>query len=177
MCGISGFLHFDVDRPAKAEIIKRMTDLIRHRGPDGDGFHIKRNLALGHRRLAIIDLCTGQQPMYSEDQNIILVFNGEIYNYEELRQELLLLGSKFTTTSDTEVIINAYRTWGVDCQNHFNGMWAFALWDENQQRLFISRDRIGEKPLYYSVFDRSFVFGSEIKTVLAYVCQRSPTWI
>jgi asparagine synthase (glutamine-hydrolysing) len=168
MCGISGFFHFDTDRPANAGAIKKMTDVISHRGPDDDGFYIRENVALGHRRLAIIDLCTGKQPMFSFDRKIVLVFNGEIYNYVELREELILLGNKFTTTSDTEVIINAYRTWGIDCQKRFNGMWAFALWDEELQRLLISRDRIGEKPLYYSKFDNSFVFGSEIKSLIAY---------
>ena len=117
MCGISGFFHFQKDIPAEADVIKRMTDVISHRGPDGDGFYVKQNIALGHRRLAIIDLSTGHQPMYSDDKKIVLVFNGEIYNYIELREELILLGNKFTTTSDTEVIINAYRTWGVDCEN------------------------------------------------------------
>lgn len=174
MCGISGFLHFEKNRPADAAVLKRMTDTISHRGPDGEGFHVNNNLALGHRRLAIIDLSTGEQPMYSEDNNIVLVFNGEIYNYIELREELIQLGNTFTTTSDTEVIIKAYRTWGVDCQNRFNGMWAFALWDEAEQRLFVSRDRIGEKPLYYSVYDRTFVFGSEIKSVLAYGIPKQP---
>ncbi len=168
MCGITGFLHFDRERRASGEAIKKMADVLSHRGPDGEGFYLKQNVALGHRRLAIIDLSTGQQPMYSDDNKIVLVFNGEIYNYVELRQELQGLGNKFTTTSDTEVIINAYRTWGVDCQKRFNGMWAFALWDETLGRLFISRDRIGEKPLYYSKSDHSFVFGSEIKSVIAY---------
>lgn len=168
MCGIAGFLHFDKERQANSWVIKKMADVISHRGPDDEGFYIKQNVALGHRRLAIIDLCSGQQPMYSNDKKIVLVFNGEIYNYVELRQELILLGNKFFTTSDTEVVINAYRTWGLDCQKHFNGMWAFALWDEELGHLVISRDRIGEKPLYYSKFDNSFVFGSEIKSVLAY---------
>ena len=174
MCGVAGFLHFDQGRQAESEIIKRMADVIAHRGPDGEGFHVKQNIALGHRRLAIIDLTSGQQPMYSDDQKIVLVFNGEIYNYIELRRELVQLGYEFNTTSDSEVIINAYRRWGIDCQNHFNGMWAFALWDETLQRLFISRDRIGEKPLYYSRFDDTFIFGSEIKSVLAYGVEALP---
>lgn len=174
MCGISGFLHFDKERKASEAVIKKMSQVLSHRGPDGEGFYVKNNIALGHRRLSIIDLCTGEQPMYSADGKIILIFNGEIYNYLELKEELILLGNKFITTSDTEVIINAYRTWGVDCQNHFNGMWAFALWDETQKRLFISRDRIGEKPLYYSNFDNSFIFGSEIKAILAYGVPQKP---
>lgn len=167
MCGISGFFHFD-DRSASGVTLKKMTDVIAHRGPDGEGFYVEKNVALGHRRLAIIDLCAGKQPMYSADNKIVIVFNGEIYNYVELREELIRLGNKFYTTSDTEVIINAYRTWGVNCQEHFNGMWAFALWDEDLKQLFISRDRIGEKPLYYANYDHSFIFGSEIKTILAY---------
>lgn len=174
MCGISGFLHFDKERVASNSILKNMTAVISHRGPDGEGFYLSKNIALGHRRLAIIDLNTGDQPMYSEDRQIILVFNGEIYNYLEIKEELIRLGNKFTTTSDTEVVINAYRTWGVDCQNHFNGMWAFALWDESLERLFISRDRIGEKPLYYSNYDNSFIFGSEIKTIIAYGVPAKP---
>jgi asparagine synthase (glutamine-hydrolysing) len=107
-------------------------------------------------------------------QKIVLIFNGEIYNYIELREELILLGNKFYTTSDTEVVINAYRTWGSDCQKHFNGMWAFALWDEDLKQLLISRDRIGEKPLYYSMYDNSFVFGSEIKSVIRYGVPERP---
>jgi asparagine synthase (glutamine-hydrolysing) len=168
MCGISGFFHFDSDREACFPLINKMNTTLHHRGPDGEGFYVKKNLALGHRRLAIIDLSTGEQPMYSEDRKVILVFNGEIYNYLELKEELIRLGNTFHTTSDTEVIINAYRTWGVDCQNHFNGMWAFALWDEKLERLFLSRDRIGEKPLYYSEFDNTFIFGSEIKAITAF---------
>jgi len=174
MCGITGFLHLDKEREASNTVLKKMNTVIAHRGPDGEGFYCKKNIALGHRRLAIIDLNTGAQPMYSQDQQIVIVFNGEIYNYIELREELIALGNKFTTTSDTEVVINAYRTWGVDCQSHFNGMWAFALWDESIKRLFISRDRIGEKPLYYSTFDNTLIFGSEIKTILAYGIPQKP---
>lgn len=168
MCGISGYLHFEKERLVDAEVLKRMTDKIAHRGPDGDGFYYKNNLALGHRRLAIIDLNTGEQPMYSIDGKIVIVFNGEIYNYLELKRELTELGNTFVTESDTEVIINAYRNWGIDCQTRFNGMWAFALWDMEMQRLFISRDRMGEKPLYYRVYDNSLIFASEIKSVLEY---------
>ena len=174
MCGISGFLHFDIDRQARADVLKKMTDVISHRGPDDEGFYLNKNLALGHRRLSIIDLCNGKQPMFSADHKISLIFNGEIYNYIELREELIKLGNKFKTTSDTEVIINAYRTWGLDCQKRFNGMWAFALWDDSLQQLILSRDRMGEKPLYYSEYDHSFVFGSEIKTIIAYGAPQKP---
>lgn len=174
MCGISGYLHFDADRYAKADTLKKMNDLLVHRGPDADGFYVNQNVALGHRRLSIIDLSTGAQPMFSDDGNIVLVFNGEIYNYIELREELIGLGHTFTTTSDTEVVIKAYMTWGTDCQQRFNGMWAFALWDEKAQRLFLSRDRIGEKPLYYSTYDSSLIFGSEIKSILGYGVPAKP---
>ncbi len=168
MCGISGFFHFDTKRTADAGILKKMTDVLSHRGPDDEGFFVNQNIALGHRRLAIIDLHTGHQPMFSEDRKIVLIFNGEIYNYIELREELKLCGNSFTTTSDSEVVINAYRTWGIECQNRFNGMWSFVLWDDHLKRMFISRDRIGEKPLYYSKFDESFIFASEIKSILVY---------
>ena len=174
MCGISGFLHFDRERLASKPALQKMNEVLSHRGPDDEGFYVEKNLALGHRRLSIIDLSSGEQPMYSDDGKIILIFNGEIYNYLELREELIILGNKFTTTSDTEVIINAYRTWGVDCQNHFNGMWAFALWDVDLKRLFVSRDRIGEKPLYFSNYDNSFIFGSEIKAITAYGVPQTP---
>ena len=168
MCGIAGILHFDTGRRTDARVIRSMTDSISHRGPDGEGFFIHNNIALGHRRLSIIDLETGDQPMFSEDNSIVLIFNGEIYNYLELREELKILGHTFRTNSDTEVIIKAYQQWGVDCQNKLNGMWSFALWDEKQQQLFLSRDRIGEKPIFYSIFENTLIFGSEIKSLFAY---------
>lgn len=168
MCGITGFLHFDANRLAEESSVRKMMDTIIHRGPDGDGSYCRDNLALGHRRLSIIDLSTGDQPMFNEDKSICIIYNGEIYNYIELRGELKKLGCKFFTDSDTEVIIRAYEKWGADCQNKLNGMWAFALWDEKRKELFISRDRMGEKPLYYGVYDNTFVFGSEIKAILAH---------
>ncbi|HEV8505175.1 MAG TPA: asparagine synthase (glutamine-hydrolyzing) [Chitinophagaceae bacterium] len=168
MCGIAGIFHFDTSRKADDKVVKSMTDSLSHRGPDGEGFFIHNNIALGHRRLSIIDLETGDQPMFNEDHSIVVIFNGEIYNYIELREELKTLGHTFRTKSDTEVIIKAYQQWGLDCQNKFNGMWAFALWDEKQQQLFLSRDRIGEKPIFYSVFENTLVFGSEIKSLFAY---------
>ena len=148
-------------------VLEKMTNVLSHRGPDGKGFYVNKNIGLGHRRLAIIDLSTGDQPMFSEDKKLVIVFNGEIYNYVELKEELKALGHRFTTASDTEVILSAYQEWGVDCQKRLNGMWAFALWDARQQQLFLSRDRIGEKPLHYSLRDNSFLFGSEIKSILA----------
>ena len=168
MCGIAGFLHFDQNRSASNETIKKMTNTLIHRGPDGEGYYVKGNIALGHRRLSIIDLTTGDQPMESHNKKNVVVFNGEIYNYIELRSELESLGRKFHTKSDTEVIIQAFEQWGIDCQNKFNGMWAFALWDDHKQQLFVSRDRIGEKPIFYTVDDGTFIFGSEIKSLFAY---------
>ncbi len=168
MCGITGVLHFDGERPVDLQRLKSMTDIIRHRGPDGEGFFVEKNIGLGHRRLSIIDLETGDQPMYSDDGQKVLVFNGEIYNYIELREELKKKGYHFQTNSDTEVVIKAYEEWGYECQNKFNGMWAFALWDKSRQELFLSRDRIGEKPLHYAVWNNSFVFGSEMKALFAY---------
>ncbi len=167
MCGIAGFLHHDPNRPADAAVVKRMTDAVIHRGPDGEGFHVTGPLALGHRRLAIIDLAGGDQPMASADASLTLIFNGEIYNYLELREELEALGHAFRTQSDTEVLLAAYRQWGVDCQEHLNGMWAFALWDDSARRLFLSRDRLGEKPLHFAEHEGSFYFASEMKSLFA----------
>ncbi len=168
MCGIAGTFHFDTGRTVDRAVLEKMTNVLSHRGPDGKGFYVNKNIGLGHRRLAIIDLSTGDQPMFSEDKKLVIVFNGEIYNYVELKEELKALGHRFTTASDTEVILSAYQEWGVDCQKRLNGMWAFALWDaREQQYLFLSRDRIGEKPLHYSLRDNSFLFGSEIKSILA----------
>jgi asparagine synthase (glutamine-hydrolysing) len=116
MCGIAGIFHFELDRRADSKAIKAMTDCLSHRGPDGEGFYINNNITLGHRRLSIIDLKTGDQPMFSEDRSIVIIFNGEIYNYIELREELKALGHQFRTNSDTEVIIKAYQQWGLDCQ-------------------------------------------------------------
>lgn len=168
MCGIAGFLHFEQQRPAEYTTIKRMAEVIAHRGPDGEGFYVTGPLAMGHRRLSIIDLKTGDQPMFSKDKRLAIVYNGEIYNYIELREELSSLGHVFKTDSDTEVILNAYSQWGEDCQQRFNGMWAFAIWDQGHKTLFLSRDRLGEKPLHYAVFDNTIIFGSEIKSILAF---------
>jgi asparagine synthase (glutamine-hydrolysing) len=174
MCGITGILHFENHRPVEQERLKAMTDIIAHRGPDGEGFFVDKNVGLGHRRLSIIDLNTGDQPMFSDDRQKVLVFNGEIYNYIELREELKNLGYQFRTNSDTEVVIKAYEAWGYECQNKFNGMWAFALWDKTKQELFLSRDRIGEKPLHYAVWDNTLVFGSEMKSLFQYGVPKNP---
>jgi asparagine synthase (glutamine-hydrolysing) len=174
MCGITGYFHFNKERKGDAHQIKKMADTLSHRGPDGEGFFISDNLALGHRRLSIIDLQTGDQPMHSANGKIVIIFNGEIYNYVELRDELRKEGAVFRTASDTEVIIQSYIRWGTDCLSRFNGCWSFALWDENKQQLFLSRDRLGEKPLFYAVYDNTFIFGSEIKSLLAYGIPKIP---
>ena len=145
-----------------------MTDTLQHRGPDGEGFYVNRNIGLGHRRLSIIDLDTGAQPIFNEDKTIAIIFNGEIYNYIEIRDELKQLKHQFRTNSDTEVIVHAYEQWGTDCLQKFNGCWAFALWDENVKQLFIARDRLGEKPLFFSHWDNTLIFGSEIKSLFAF---------
>jgi asparagine synthase (glutamine-hydrolysing) len=168
MCGITGVYNFNKEKKVNLSRLKKMTNKLYHRGPDGEGFYCNKNIGLGHRRLSIIDLITGDQPMFNDDKTISLVFNGEIYNYIELRKELINKGHKFRSNSDTEVIIRSYEEWGVSCQNKFNGMWSFALWDGKQQQLFLSRDRIGEKPLNYGVYDNSIVFSSEIKSIFSY---------
>lgn len=168
MCGIAGIFHFDPEREIDRSKLTRMTDALSHRGPDASGFYIEKQVGLGHRRLSIIDLESGDQPMYSDDGNICLIFNGEIYNYIEIREELKAKGYNFKTNSDTEVVIQAYRAYGVDCQKKFNGMWAFAIWDKQLDRLFLSRDRIGEKPLFYSYHDNSLIFASELNSIFEY---------
>jgi len=168
MCGICGYLHKDSDKIVNKEVIKRMNDSLVHRGPDQEGFYLNNNVAFGHRRLSIIDLSTGEQPMFNEDKSIVLIFNGEIYNYIELRDELKKLGCNFYTNSDSEVILRAYETWGIECPNRFNGAWSFAIWDDRLQQLFLSRDRIGEKPLFYTYWNDTLVFASEIKAIEKY---------
>lgn len=146
-----------------------MNESQHHRGPDEGGLHVEAGIGLGHRRLSIIDLSTGQQPLYNEDQSVCVVFNGEIYNYQQLIPELQALGHVFHTRSDTEVIVHAWEAWGEDCVKRFRGMFAFALWDRNHQTLFLARDRLGVKPLYYALLqDGTFLFGSELKSVLAH---------
>ena len=147
--------------------MERMNQAQFHRGPDEGGVHLEPGVALGHRRLSIIDLATGQQPLFNEDGSVAVVFNGEIYNYQELIPELQALGHRFHTRSDTEVIVHAWESWGEACVERFRGMFAFALWDRNRQCLFLARDRLGVKPLHYALLDDgSFVFGSELKALL-----------
>ena len=142
-----------------------MTDRIAYRGPDGEGFYLDDKCALGHRRLSIIDLANGKQPMYNDKKNIVIVFNGEIYNYKELREELS--GKyKFQNDSDTETIIYGYEEWGHKVVDHLRGMFAFAIWDQDKQELFCARDKWGIKPFYYYQNNKTFMFGSEIKSFL-----------
>jgi len=168
MCGIAGQYCYDGGRPDRL-LLSAMSERLTHRGPDGEGTHVGGNAGLVHRRLAIIDLSPdGLQPMTNEDRTLWLVFNGEIYNFIELREELLHKGHTFYSKSDTEVILHAYEEWGHTCLSRFNGMWAFALWDERNQELFCARDRFGIKPFYYAEAGGSFLFASEIKALLAH---------
>lgn len=168
MCGIAGYYNAD-NRPASAVLIKRMTDAIAHRGPDGEGSYVKDGVALGHRRLAIIDLSPGgQQPKASKDGRYIITYNGEIYNFKQIKLELESLGHHFFTQSDTEVLLYAFVEWGTACFSRLNGMFALAIWDNAEKSLTIARDRYGIKPLYYYNSGSSFVFGSEIKALFAH---------
>ena len=167
MCGICGKLNFDVSASVNPRVIAGMLDTIRHRGPDDEGAYVTANVGLGHRRLSIIDLSTGHQPLSNEDGTVWIVFNGEIYNFQELRTFLLSKGHVFKTRTDTEVIVHLYEELGPDCVQKLRGMFAFAIWDSKSKTLFLARDRVGIKPLYYCLTDRSLVFASEIKAILA----------
>lgn len=167
MCGITGILAPKADIPIDRQLLKSMTDRLIHRGPDGDGLYSQLGLGLGHRRLAIIDLDSGAQPMATKDRSHILTYNGEIYNFLDLRKKLETQGFSFETECDTEVILAAYRMWGTECVHHFRGMFAFALWDNDRKILFLARDRMGIKPLHWSILkDGSFIFASEIKALM-----------
>lgn len=168
MCGITGLVHEDRTRPVDRQVLTQMTEVIRHRGPDSEGFFISRNAGLAMRRLAVIDLESGDQPVSNEDGSAYIVFNGEIYNFQDLRCRLLIAGHRFRSRSDTETIIHLYEDLGVDCVKELRGMFAFAIWDERRQRLFLARDRLGKKPLYYARWNGSLIFGSEIKCLLQY---------
>lgn len=174
MCGIAGVAYADLKHPVEQSRIKELCDVIRHRGPDEEGFYVHSGIGLGVRRLRIIDLATGQQPIHNEDKTVWTVFNGEIYNYRQLRGELARKGHQFYTQSDTEAIVHLYEEYGEECVNRLTGMFAFALWDSKRKRLLLARDRIGEKQLYYSVSDGSLVFGSEIKCLLRYSAETRP---
>lgn len=169
MCGIVGIFDCIGKRAIVPAVLDRMNESQHHRGPDGGGVHNEPGVGLGHRRLAIIDVAAGQQPLYNEDGSVVVVFNGEIYNYQELIPELTALGHTFRTRSDTEVIVHAWEAWGEDCVKRFRGMFAFGLWDRNRQTLFLARDRLGVKPMYYALLpDGQLLFGSELKSLLAH---------
>jgi len=171
MCGIAGFINNGDTRPRaeREALLDEMCRIIRHRGPDEQGMMLDDTAALGMRRLSIIDLKTGQQPIYDESGNLAIVFNGEIYNFRKLKAELEKRGHRFKTNSDTETIVHAYEEFGAKCLQHLRGMFAFAIWNKAKKELFIARDRVGKKPLYYAVTgDGEFVFGSELKVLLAH---------
>lgn len=166
MCGITGFFNFRDTRASSRETLERMTRRLLHRGPDADGFYLDGGVGLGFRRLAIIDLVSGDQPMTSADDTLVLVCNGEIYNYRELRARLESRGHHFSTSCDVEVLLPLYREYGTELLRHLNGQYAFAIYDRPAQRLFLARDQVGIAPLFYTVADGAFVFGSEIKAIL-----------
>lgn len=169
MCGIAGIFDLEGRRKLDASILERMTRSLIHRGPDGEGYHLEDGVGLGHRRLAIIDREGGKQPIFNEDESVAVTYNGEIYNFQELQRELESKGHRFRTRCDTEVIVHAWEEWGEDCVTRFNGMFAFAIWDRNQDCLFLARDRLGIKPLYYSISeDGLLLFGSEMKALTSH---------
>src|SRR3984957_15481629 len=167
MCGICGKFMLDSGADVSPHTIKAMTDVMFHRGPDDEGFFVAGQIGLGFRRLSIIDLSGGHQPISNEDGTIWLVFNGEIYNYQALRRELIGKGHIFKTQSDTEVIVHLYEEFGTDCVKKLRGMFAFAIFDERRHSLLLARDRLGKKPLHYALTGETLLFGSEIKAILA----------
>lgn len=167
MCGITGFLNFHKNCADAVEQLQRMVSILHHRGPDECGMYLDDHIALGHTRLSIIDLSTGQQPLHNEDQTLWIVFNGEIFNYLELREDLEVSGHHFFTSSDTEVLLHLYEEKGVSCLQDINGQFAFAIWDSNKKRLFLARDRVGIRPLHYTFHNSTFYFASEIKSIFA----------
>src|SRR5947207_5311169 len=175
MCGITGWANLDPRAPppeGAEELLRSMCDRMVHRGPDSEGYLVDEGIALGMRRLAIIDLLTGEQPTFNEDHSVAVILNGEIYNYRELRADLEARGHTFRSASATEILPHLYEEYGREMVRHLNGMFAFALWDDKRRRLFIARDRFGEKPLYWGVFDRTLLFASEPKVLLAHPAVR-----
>ncbi len=166
MCGICGIVNFNATEPVDHFLVERMTSAQAHRGPDDCGYFVEHNVGLGHRRLSIIDLSGGKQPMFNEDGSVVVVFNGEIYNFADLTGDLIARGHRFTTRSDTETIVHAYEEYGAECMKDFRGMFAFAIWDRRQKRLLLVRDRLGIKPVYYYAGKDFFIFASEIKSLL-----------
>src|SRR5438876_3099411 len=173
MCGICGQFNFTNNAPVDPEIIRRMADSIAHRGPDDEGYFVSGPIGLGFRRLSIIDLAGGHQPMADAEKTVWVIFNGEIYNFKELRLELEQLGYGFRTNCDTEVIVHGYREWGTDVFNHLNGMFGLAIWDVKKKRLVVARDAMGIKLVYYRIAGGTLTFGSEIRAILA--AERSGT--
>ena len=155
MCGITGILDTGGKREIDRGLLARMNDSQIHRGPDEHGLYVAPGIGLGHRRLSIIDLSSGQQPLFNEDKSVVVTYNGEIYNFHDLTKELLAKGHQFRTHCDTEVIVHAWEEWGEDCVKRFRGMFAFAIWDSNTETLFLARDRLGKKPLHYTVLHRT----------------------
>lgn len=169
MCGIAGIFDIRGTRAVDVDLLKRMTRTLEHRGPDGEGYHVENGVGFGHRRLSIIDIEGGKQPLYNEDDSVCVTYNGEIYNFRDLQLKLEACGHHFRTRCDTEVIVHAWEEWGEDCVNYFNGMFAFAIWDRNRQCVFLARDRIGIKPLYYSITPSGqLLFSSELKAIMAH---------
>ncbi|GMQ86812.1 MAG: amidotransferase 1, exosortase A system-associated [Gammaproteobacteria bacterium] len=169
MCGIAGIFDTRERRPIDEGLLQRMNQAQFHRGPDDGGMHVEPGIGLAHRRLSIIDLSGGHQPLFNEDGSVAVVYNGEIYNFHELSEELLAAGHRFRTHCDTEVLVHAWEEWGPACVERFRGMFAFAIWDRNQRTLFLARDRLGIKPLYYSLLgDGQLLFGSELKSLMAH---------
>ena len=169
MCGITGIFDTRARRDISRAVLHRMNESQLHRGPDEGSLHIEPGVGLGHRRLAIIDVATGQQPLFNEDGSVVIVYNGEIYNYQDLIPELQALGHVFHTKSDTEVVVHAWEAWGEACVARFRGMFSFALWDRNREAFFLARDRLGVKPMHYALLgDGTLLFGSELKSLLAY---------
>jgi len=166
MCGICGILYFGRERNVEEALLRKMCASIIHRGPDDEGILIDKNIGIGIRRLSIIDLTAGHQPIHNEDETVWIICNGEIYNYKEIRKELKEAGHRFYTNSDTEVIVHLYEEFGENCVQRLNGMFAFSIWDKRKKRLFAARDRLGVKPFYYSIDKEKFIFGSEIKAIL-----------
>src|SRR5256884_5455781 len=167
MCGICGQFNFVRKEPIEPDTIRRMTESIQHRGPDDEGYLISGPLGLGFRRLSIIDLAGGHQPMSDAEETVWIIFNGEIYNYRELRAELQSKGHQFRTNSDTEVIVHGYKEWGTEVFNHLNGMFGLAIWDVQKERLILARDAMGIKLIYYKIDNGNLTFGSEIRAILA----------
>jgi asparagine synthase (glutamine-hydrolysing) len=173
MCGIAGVVESNRDARVDEAILRRMCAAMAHRGPDDEGVYTQGRVGLGMRRLSIIDVAAGHQPISNEDGTIWIVFNGEIYNHAALREQLVARGHRYRTHSDTETIVHLYEEYGRDCVQHLRGMFAFAIWDTRKRSLFIARDRLGIKPLYYRFTPESFLFGSEIKVILVHPSVRA----